>query len=175
MPGLALIIVALVVVQRAAELVLAERNRRRLLAAGGVEAGARHYPLFILLHGAWLVVLFAFVPADAPVSWPWLAVFVALQAGRVWVIASLGRYWTTRIITVPGAPLVRAGPYRYLRHPNYLVVAGEIAVLPLVFGAWQIAALFSVLNAVLLWHRIRVEDAALAGRRGTTASEAEGP
>jgi len=175
MPGLAQIILAIVVVQRGAELVLAERNRRRLLDAGGVEVGARHYPFFILLHGAWLVALFAVVPADAAVSWPWLAVFVALQAGRVWVIVSLGRYWTTRIITLPGVPLVRRGPYRYLRHPNYLVVVGEIAVLPLVFGAWQVAVLFSVLNAVLLWHRIGVEDAALAGRRGTTASEAEGP
>jgi methyltransferase len=175
MPGLAYIILALVVVQRGAELVLAERNRRRLLAAGGVEAGARHYPFFVLLHGAWLVALFAFVPGDAPVSWPWLAVFVVLQAGRVWVISSLGLFWTTRIITLPGAPLVRSGPYRYLRHPNYLVVAGEIAVLPLVFGAWWIAALFSVLNAVLLWHRIGVEDGALAGRRGVTVSETEGP
>ncbi len=173
MPGLAPLILMLVVIQRAAELVLAARNRRRLMAAGGVETGARHYPLFILLHGGWLAALFILVPVDAPVNWAWLAVFVALQAGRVWVIVSLGRQWTTRIITVPGTPLVRSGPYRYLRHPNYLVVAGEIAVLPLVFGAWPIAIVFSILNAALIRHRIRIEDAALADRRAATATDAE--
>jgi methyltransferase len=88
-----------------------------------------------------------------------------LQAARLWVLASLGRFWTTRIVILPGAPLVRRGPYRYLRHPNYLVVAAEIAVLPLVFGAWGIALVFSLLNLVLLIQRIRVEDAALAPRR----------
>ncbi|MGE0658964.1 MAG: isoprenylcysteine carboxylmethyltransferase family protein, partial [Reyranellaceae bacterium] len=89
----------------------------------------------------------------------------ALQALRVWIVLSLGPYWTTRIVTVPGAPLVRRGPYRYLRHPNYVVVTGEIAVLPLIFGAWEIALVFSILNAALLWHRIRIENAALSTRR----------
>ena len=98
-----------------------------------------------------------------------LALFVLLQAGRLWVIASLGRFWTTRIITVPGAPLIRRGPYRWLKHPNYLVVAGEIAVLPLAFGLWQVAVVFSVLNALLLWHRIRWENRALAPRRFTAS------
>ena len=96
-----------------------------------------------------------------------LAGFIALQGVRLWVLASLGRYWTTRVITVSGAPLVRRGPYRFMRHPNYLVVIAEIAVLPLIFGAWQIAAIFSALNVALLAHRIRVEDAALAPRRAT--------
>ena len=94
-----------------------------------------------------------------------MAAFLALQAARVWVLATLGRYWTTRIITLPDAPLVRRGPYRFVRHPNYLIVAAEIAVLPLVFGAWQIALVFSILNLLLLSHRIRRENAALAGRR----------
>ncbi len=163
--SLAQILVLLIAAQRLAELAYARRNTRRLLAAGGVERGAGHYPLFVLLHGAWLAVLFLLVPADAPVIWPLLAAYGLLQLGRVWVIASLGRYWTTRVITLPDAPLVRRGPYQFLRHPNYLVLAGEVAVLPLAFGAWEIAVLFSLANAVLLAHRIRVEDAALAPRR----------
>lgn len=158
-------IVLIVAALRLAELVYAARNRRRLLAAGGREIGAEHYPLFILLHGGWLAALFFLVPADAPIHAVPLALFAALLALRAWTILSLGRYWTTRIITVPGATLVRAGPYRFVRHPNYLVVVGEIAVLPLVFGAWPIALVFSLLNAALLGYRIRIEDAALAPRR----------
>lgn len=158
-------IVLLVAVQRIAELVLAKRNTARLLARGGVEIGAGHYPLFVLLHGSWLVALVLLVPADAPVHWPLIGLFVLLQLGRVWVIATLGPYWTTRIISVPGAPLVTGGPFRYVRHPNYLIVTGEIAVLPLAFGAWEIALVYSVLNALLLRHRIAVEDRALSGRR----------
>lgn len=158
------ILVMLVLVQRLAEVAWARRNQRRLRAAGAIETGAGHYPLFFLLHGAWLAALALLVPADATVSWPLLAVFALLQLGRLWVIATLGRYWTTRIITLPGAPLVRTGPYRWLRHPNYCIVAAEIAVLPLAFGAWQIALVFSVLNALLLRHRIRVEQQALALR-----------
>lgn len=158
-------LVLLVAAQRLAEVAWARRNERRLLAAAGKEAGAGHYPLFFVLHGAWLAALWIAVPADAPVSWALLAVFAALQAARVWVIASLGRWWTTRVVTLPGAPLIRRGPYRFVRHPNYLVVAGEIAVLPLAFGAWEIALLFSVLNGLLLAHRIRIEEAALTPRR----------
>ena len=158
------VVLGLVVLQRLAELVLAARNTRRLLAKGAVEAGRGHYPLIVALHAAWLVALGLLVPADAPASWPLLGLFLALQAARIWVIASLGPYWTTRIITLPGAPLVRRGPYRWLRHPNYVVVALEIAVLPLAFGAIWIAIIFSLLNAAMLWHRIRVENAALAAR-----------
>jgi len=154
-----------VLAQRLAELVLARRNAARLLAAGGREHGAGHYRLFFLVQGGWLAALFALTPADAPLQWGWLALFLVLQAGRVWVIASLGRFWTTRIVTVPGAPLVRRGPYRYCRHPNYAIVAAEIAVLPLAFGQWEIALAASVANGLLLWHRIRVEEAALAAAR----------
>jgi methyltransferase len=158
-------IVLIVATLRAAELVYAARNSRRLLAEGGREVGGDHYPLFVLLHGGWLAALFFLVPADAPVHPVPLALFGVLLAARAWVILSLGYYWTTRVITVPDAPLVRGGPYRFVRHPNYLVVAGEIAVLPLAFGAWPIALAFSLLNAALLRHRIRVEDGALAARR----------
>jgi methyltransferase len=162
--GLPQLIVLLVALQRLAELVLSRRNERRLRQAGAREAGAGHYPLFVLLHGGWLVALFVLTPPDAPIVWPLLAFFIVLQAARVWVIATLGRYWTTRILTLPGAPLVRHGPYRFVRHPNYVVVGLELAVLPLAFGQWLIALVFTAINLPLMWHRIRVEDAALADR-----------
>ncbi len=161
--GLAQIVTLLVALQRLAELGYARRNARRLLAAGGVEHGAGHYPLFVALHGAWLVALFVLVPAEAPANWGLLGLYGLLQLGRLWVIASLGRRWTTRVIVVPGVPLVTRGPYRFLRHPNYLVVALEIPVLPLAFGAWHLALAFGLANLALLAQRIRVEERALAG------------
>lgn len=158
-------VLAFVMLQRLAELAWSERNTRRLLARGAQEVGARHYPFFVLLHGSWLIALALTVPADTPPYQPLLALFALLQLLRLWVVATLGPYWTTRIITLDTAPLVRNGPFRWLRHPNYAVVVGEIAVLPLTFGAWQIALVWSLLNALLLWHRIRVEDSALQSRR----------
>jgi len=158
------LVLFLVAAARLAELALAARNTRRLLSAGAVEHGRGHYPLFFLLHGGWLVAMATMIPADTPVRWPWLTVFVLLQGLRVWIVWTLGPYWTTRIINVPGAPLVRRGPYRYLRHPNYLVVVAEVATLPLAFVAWQIAGIFTVLNLALLAWRIRIENRALAPR-----------
>jgi len=152
----------LVAVQRLGELAYARRNTKRLLAAGGVEHGAGHYPLIVALHGGWLAALFALVPPDAPPSWWLLGCYGLLQLGRLWIIASLGARWTTRVIALPGAPRVRRGPYGLLRHPNYLVVALEIPLLPLAFGAWQIALGFGLANLALLAHRIRVEERALA-------------
>ncbi|HEY0300239.1 MAG TPA: isoprenylcysteine carboxylmethyltransferase family protein [Rhizomicrobium sp.] len=127
--------------------------------------GRAHYPLIVLLHAAWLAAIVLFLPADATIRWLPLGLFVLLQLARVWVIATLGPYWTTRIITLDAAPLVRRGPYRFVRHPNYLVVAGEIALLPLAFGEVWVAAVFTVLNAAMLAWRIRQEDAALSARR----------
>ena len=158
-------IVLLVALQRVAELFVARRNMARLLAAGAREHGSGHYPLLVLLHAGWLIALFVLVPEDAPIDLPLLAAFLVLQAGRIWVVATLGRFWTTRIVSLDGAPLVRRGPYRWLRHPNYLVVVLEIAVLPLAFGAWEIALAFSALNLPLIAWRIHVESRALAGRR----------
>jgi methyltransferase len=155
-------IVLAVGAQRLAELALSRRNERRLIALGGIERGAGHYPVLAALHAAWLVSMPLALPADSQVDWRLIGLFAALQLGRYWVIASLGVHWTTRIITIPGSALVRRGPYRFLRHPNYLIVAAEIAVLPLAFGAWTLALVFSLLNAVVLAHRIRVENAALA-------------
>lgn len=158
-------VLVFVAIQRLGELVLAERNTRRLKARGAREAGAAHYPLFVLLHASWLLALAVFVPWRTEPHWWLVGLFALLQLGRVWVIATLGRYWTTRIITLDGASLVTSGPFRFVRHPNYLVVTGEIAVLPLAFGAWEIALAWSVLNGALLFHRIRIEDAALSARR----------
>ena len=154
------LIVGLVAAQRLWEMWYARRNTQRLRDAGAVEYGAEHYPLFVVLHAAWLLGL---------ILWPgrelapgFLVVFLVLQALRVWVLIALGERWSTRVLVLPGEPLVRAGPYRYVKHPNYLIVAGEIAVLPLVFGLWEFALAFSCLNAALLLLRIRVEDRALA-------------
>ncbi|MGP1394224.1 MAG: isoprenylcysteine carboxyl methyltransferase family protein [Inquilinaceae bacterium] len=168
--GLAQWIVLAVAVQRLAELAFAASNTRRLRAAGAVEHGRRHYPLIVGLHAIWLVVLFVAIPATAAPVWPLLAAFVALQAARLWVIASLGRFWTTRVLTAPNTPLRRVGPYRFLRHPNYVIVVAELAILPLAFGQWLIAVLFTLVHLPLILHRIRVEDAALADRRGEDGS-----
>jgi len=159
------LILGLVVGQRLGELIIARRNTRRLLAQGAREVGAGHYPLFLALHTAWLATLALVVD---PWKWPnpaLIGAYLALQLARLWVISSLGPYWTTRIITLDHAPLVRRGPFRLIRHPNYIIVAAEIAVLPLAFGAWRTALVFSALNAALLAWRIRIEDQALAARR----------
>jgi methyltransferase len=158
--GWAHALIALVAAQRLAELIYARHNTRVLLARGGVETGARHYPLFVILHGSWLLVLFVLTAPNPPPDWPLLAVFLLLQAGRVWVIASLGPWWTTRIVTVPNSVPVRNGPYRILRHPNYVIVALEIPLLPLVLDLPLAAVVFGTLNLLLLAYRIRVEDVA---------------
>lgn len=157
-------VIAAVAAQRLIELLYARHNERRLRAAGAIEAGAGHYPLIVGLHLAWLAALWA-TAGEAAISWPLLAVFGLLQVLRIWILIVLGRYWTTRILTVPGAQLIAAGPYRFCRHPNYLVVAAEIAILPLALGAWPVAVAFSLVNGILLAWRMRVEDETLADRR----------
>jgi methyltransferase len=161
-----LAIVGLMIAERIAELFISERNRKALVARGGFEAGASHYPLMVGMHVLWIGAVTAwvvFAPSQINVA---LAVIYALvQVLRIWVMTTLGRYWTTRIITVPDAPLVARGPYRFLRHPNYVVVVIELAIMPLMFGAWHIAAAFTILNAIVLWIRISAENSALAPRR----------
>ena len=161
----AIALIAIVAMQRLIETIYAARNARALIARGGVEIGREHYPLIVALHGCWLITLVLALPSDPPIHLIPLVLFLVLQALRIWVIATLGPYWTTRIITLPGTPLIRQGPYRFLRHPNYLIVAGEIAALPLVFGEIWVAVIFSILNAVVLSWRVRVENRALAERR----------
>ena len=155
-----IVILALVTLQRLGELWLAKRNTRRLIAQGAREYGAGHYPLIVAVHTLWLIALWWLAPSR-PILIPWLALFVLIEFGRIWVLTTLGPRWTTRIIVLPGAPLVRRGAYRLVNHPNYWVVIGEIAVLPLVFGLWRVALLFTLLNAAALTVRIRVENRAL--------------
>lgn len=156
--------IAFLVAQRLAELRLARRNTARALAAGAAEHGAAHYPLIVALHVCWLASI-AIFGLGMPVHPGWLAAFAVLQALRLWVLASLGERWTTRIIVWPGRPLVRRGPYRWLGHPNYAVVIAEIAVAPLVLGLVRVAVVFTLLNAAVLTIRIRAENRAL-GRLG---------
>ena len=155
-----IVILALVTLERLAELWLSNRNTRRLLAEGAHEHAPGHYRWIVALHALWLASLWWLAPSR-PIDAFWLAMFVLLEVGRIWVLATLGPRWTTRIIVLPGAPLVARGPYRFVSHPNYAVVIGEIAVLPLIFGLWQVALIFSVLNAALLWVRISAENEAL--------------
>jgi methyltransferase len=156
------IVLALVLLQRIVELMHSARNTRRLLDCGGVESGAAQYPFFIALHVGWLASMALFIPRSTVPNWWLLGIYALLQPLRLWTVASLGPRWTTRVITVPGAPLVRRGPYRFVRHPNYVIVCAEIAILPLAFGSPEIAILFSILNAALLSWRIRIEERALS-------------
>ena len=167
-------IVLLVAAQRLAELVLAKRNTRALLAAGAVEWGAGHYPVLVALHLAWLAALLLATPAEAALQPGWLALFLLLQAGRLWVVSTLGRFWTTRIIALPGAPLVARGPYRYCKHPNYVIVAGDRRIAA---GLWRLADRAGLLAAqcrgASLAHqgRERVTRAAPERAKGSRCSE----
>jgi methyltransferase len=168
------VLVVLVALGRLVELRVAARHRRALLAQGAVEVGARHYPWMVALHSAFLIAaplevwLFdrPFLPGLAALG---LALVLAATGLRWWVIRTLGERWTTRVLCLPGAPLITGGPFRFLRHPNYLAVIVEIAALPLVHSAYLTAGIFTVLNAVLLRHRVRVEEAGLA--RATESAE----
>ena len=157
----AVAILGYVTLERLAELLFADRNTKRLKARGATEHGAGHYPLIVAVHAAWLVTLWFLARDRAPDPF-WLALYVLLQVARLWVLSTLGPRWTTRIIVLPGEDLVKEGPYRFLNHPNYWVVAGEIAVLPLVFGLPWVALIFTMLNAAVLAIRIREENRALS-------------
>jgi methyltransferase len=156
----AVAILGYVTLERLAELLFARSNTRRLLAKGAAEHSAGHYPLIVAVHALWLIALWMLATGRTPDLF-WLAMYVLLQAARFWVLATLGGRWTTRIITLPGEDLVKEGPYRFLNHPNYWVVAGEIAVLPLVFGLPWVALIFTILNAAVLAVRVREENRAL--------------
>ena len=157
----AIALLCFVTLSRLGELWLARRNTAALLARGGVEVAPGHYPLIVAMHTLWLASLW-FYGINQPVHPFWFAVFVLLQIGRIWVLQTLGPRWTTRIITVPGEVLVSHGPFRYLRHPNYAVVIGEIAVLPLTLGLPWVALVFTIANAAVLTIRIKAENVGLA-------------
>lgn len=159
----ALLFLGFIVLQRLAELAIANRNTKRLLERGAKEHGAGHYPAIVALHSAWIAALIVF-GLDQALSLPWLAFFAVLQGLRVWILMSLGERWTTRIIILD-EPLVRAGPFQFLRHPNYVLVVAEIIAAPMVLGLVWVAAVFTLLNAIILYVRIRAEEAALAPLR----------
>ena len=164
-------ILALVTAQRGAELALSRFNTQKLLARGAVELAPGHYPLMVAVHACWLIALWVF-GHDQSVNSLALAAYLTLQALRAWVMLTLGARWTTGIIVVPHEPLISGGPYRFLRHPNYVVVTGEIATLPLMLDLYWLAALFTVLNALVLFIRIRAENRALDASRAITAQGA---
>lgn len=158
---LATLILALVTLQRLGELALSRYNTGRLLAQGAIEIAPGHYPLVVATHAAWLIALWVW-GRDRDVDLIVLSIFVLLQILRLWVLTTLGPRWTTRIIVLPDTPMVTAGPYRYLSHPNYAIVAAEIAVLPLALHLYLMALVFTILNALVLAIRIRAETRALA-------------
>jgi methyltransferase len=160
------VILAAVALQRLSELVLSRRNTQRLLARGAIEVAPGHYPFMVAVHTGWLISLWVF-GRDQEVNLAALLIYLVLQGFRFWVMRTLGNRWTTRIIVLPEQPLVATGPYRFLSHPNYAVVVGEIAVLPLVLNLPLIALIFTVLNAMVLVVRIRAENHALAEMRAT--------
>jgi methyltransferase len=160
----AVALLVFVTAERLGELVWARANTRALLRRGGREASPGHYPAIVAVHAAWLASLW-WLGWDHPLHAGWVLLFALLQALRLWTLATLGRRWTTRIIVVPGETLVREGPFRWIAHPNYVVVAGEIAVLPLALGLPWIALAFSLANALVLAIRIPAETRALASVR----------
>lgn len=161
------VLLAAVALERVAELVVSRRNLAWSRERGGVEFGASHYPVMVVLHtglllGCLVEVLVAHRPFLPALGWPMLAIVVAAQGLRWWCITTLGPQWNTRVVVVPGAPRVTGGPYRYFSHPNYVAVVAEGVALPLVHSAWVTALVFTVLNAALLRTRIHTENTALA-------------
>lgn len=159
------VFILFVVAQRMLELGIAKRNEKRMIERGGYEAGMRHYPFMIALHSSFFIsciIEVEFLDKTLSVDWPlWLGLFLLTQLGRVWTLYSLGSFWNTKIIVLPGANVVRKGPYRWFRHPNYIIVTLEFVVIPFLFQAYYTAALFSMLNAVMLSVRIAAEEQAL--------------
>ena len=165
------VLVALVALERIAEMIVSRHNATWSFERGGVETGRRHFPVMVALHAAFLVGMLVeawWRRPDVPgaLAWTMLAVVVVCQAGRWWCIHALGRHWNTRVIVVPGTPPVARGPYRLMPHPNYAIVVVEGVALPLVHAAWVSALVFGVLNAALLTVRIRVEADALRSLPG---------
>lgn len=157
-------VLAFLTAQRLLELVHAQRNTSALLARGAVEHGRGHYPAMVAIHASFLAALWFATAPDAAMLWPLLVAFALLQAARLWVLATLGPYWTTRIISAPDFPRIIGGPYRFVRHPNYVVVTLEILTIPLIFGHIWIAGIWTALNAAILYVRISTENVALARR-----------
>ena len=166
------LVALILLVQRGLEELHSARNTARLLDEGASEAGAGYYPVVAVTHLGWIAGLALLIPPTAPVSVTLAVLYLALQVARYWIIGTLGRFWTHRIITLPGAPIVTGGPYRFVRHPNYVVTGVETLLLPLVFGAWAFGVIYAAVWGAVLVYKIRLEDDALAARRGGGGGEA---
>jgi methyltransferase len=164
--GLPQIVALLILIQRGAEEIHSARNTRALLARGAREEGASYYPVVAVAHLGWIASIFFLVPPDAHASWLLIGLYVLLQVARYWVIATLGPYWTHRIITVDEAPIVSSGAYRFLKHPNYTITVAETLLLPLAFSAVAVALIMTAIWVAVLHYKIRLEDEALAKRQG---------
>ena len=162
----------LLLAQRGLEEIYSAKNTKDLLAEGAREVGAQYYPVVAATHLGWIASLFLLVSPNADINWPLLALYLLVQLARYWVIGSLGRYWTHRIITLENEPLVRRGPYKYIRHPNYVITLVETMLLPLAFGAWGLALIMTAIWAAVLHYKILLEDAALAKRREAAKNSA---
>lgn len=158
-----------VLAQRGVEELYSRRNTRRLIAAGGHEVGQTYYPVVVVTHLSWIAAIFFLIPSNAGVVWPVLGLFLLVQVARYWIIGSLGPYWTHRIITLDDAPIVRRGPYRLVRHPNYAIVYTETFLLPLAFGAPAVSIIMTAVVFAVIRYKAVLEDDALAERRRAAA------
>lgn len=158
--GIALYFIGFLILQRLVELALSNRNTKRLLAKGAKEFSPGHYPLIVGVHILWIIAIAAF-GWNNEINYWWLAAYGVLQAFRMWILGSLGERWTTRIIIL-NEPLVRKGLYKYVEHPNYILVGAEIIIAPMVLGLWWVAILFTILNTIVLGVRVEAENKALA-------------
>src|SRR5436190_17407170 len=152
----------LLLAQRGLEELHSARNTRQLLADGGREAGREYYPVVAVTHLAWIASIFFLIPSDAPIVWPLLVLYLLLQVARYWIIGTLGPYWTHRIITLEAAPIIKGGPYKWVRHPNYLVTVLETLLLPAVFGEPALGAIMAAIWSAVLYYKILLADPALA-------------
>ncbi|XUX06066.1 isoprenylcysteine carboxyl methyltransferase family protein [Sporosarcina sp. UB5] len=168
------IVLTIIILQRIVELIIAKRNEKWMKSEGAFEAGASHYPYMVAMHVCFFIALITevlFFNRQLSAVWTiWLAIFLAAQIMRIWCLTSLGKYWNTKIIVLPNAKVVRKGPYKWLRHPNYMIVATELLVLPLLFNAFITAVVFSLLNVWMMSVRIPAEEEAL--REATNYNEA---
>jgi methyltransferase len=168
--GPPVIVAAFLLCQRGLEELYSARNTRRLIASGGHEVGRAYYPVVATTHLAWIASIAFLIEPDAPIHYLIAEAFLLLQIVRYWVIGSLGRYWTHRIITVESAPLVRKGPYAFMRHPNYAVTVVETLILPMVFGAVALGCIMAAVWTAVLRYKIVLEDGALDARERNAGS-----
>lgn len=163
-----ILFISFLIFQRLSELWIARRNEKWLLSQGAVQYGQSHYPFMIVLHTLFILSLIVeyLAKGGTQVSWVFLILFLAILVFKYWTLSSLGKYWNTKIYRIPGVYPLKRGPYKFLKHPNYMEVACEIAFIPLIFHLYYTAIIFTVLNGIMLTIRIQVENKVWAHRNG---------